>query len=128
MRPRNRSGRSFLSVDDAQQVLPPAVVAVGHGQVACLSLSARLLVFALDELKHQPNGGRGLTLMDVDHKDPLVSVASFGEQLKLLGQGRSAKAKEETLRGAALAEHVGKRARKGRKCGGFVKLMRLAAD
>jgi topoisomerase-4 subunit A len=128
MMARNRSGKSFLSVDDAQQVLPPAVVAAGHGQVACLSLSARMLVFALDELKHQPNGGRGLTLMDVDAKDPLVSVASFGEQLKLLGQGRSAKAKEESLRGAALAEHVGKRARKGRKCGGFVKLMRLAAD
>jgi topoisomerase-4 subunit A len=127
MMARNRSGKSFLSVDDAQQVLPPAVVASGHGQVACLSMSARLLVFALDELKHQPNGGRGLTLMDVDAKDPLVSVASFGEQLLLLGQGRSAKAKEESLRGAALAEYAGKRARKGRKCGGFVKLMRVAA-
>jgi len=127
MMARNRSGKSFLSVDDAQQVLPPAVVAAGHGQVACLSLSARLLVFALDELKHQPNGGRGLTLMDVDAKDPLVSVASFGEQLLLLGQGRGAKAKEETLRGAALAEHAGKRARKGRKVSGFVKLMRIAA-
>ena len=127
MMARNRSGKSFLSVDDAQQVLPPAVVASGHGQVACLSLSARLLVFALDELKHQPNGGRGLTLMDVDDKDPLVSVASFSEQLLLLGQGRSAKAKEETLRGATLAEHSGKRARKGRKASGFVKLMRVAA-
>jgi topoisomerase-4 subunit A len=127
MMARNRSGKSFLSVDDAQQVLPPAVVASGHGQVACLSLSARLLVFALDELKHQPNGGRGLTLMDVDDKDPLVSVASFSEQLLLLGQGRSAKAKEETLRGATLAEHSGKRARRGRKASGFVKLMRVAA-
>jgi topoisomerase-4 subunit A len=127
MMARNRSGKSFLSVDDAQQVLPPAVVGAGHGQVACLSLSARLLVFALDELKHQPNGGRGLTLMDVDDKDPLVSVASFSEQLLLLGQGRSAKAKEETLRGATLAEHAGKRARKGRKASGFVKLMRVAA-
>ena len=127
MMARNRSGKSFLSVDDAQQVLPPAVVASGHGQVACLSLSARLLVFALDELKHQPNGGRGLTLMDVDDKDPLVSVASFSDQLLLLGQGRSAKAKEETLRGATLAEHSGKRARKGRKASGFVKLMRVAA-
>ena len=127
MMARNRSGKSFLSVDDAQQVLPPAVVGAGHGQVACLSLSARLLVFALDELKHQPNGGRGLTLMDVDDKDPLVSVASFSEQLLLLGQGRSAKAKEETLRGATLAEHSGKRARRGRKASGFVKLMRVAA-
>ena len=40
-----------------------------HTQVACLALDGRLLVFALDELKLQPNGGRGLTLMDVDAKD-----------------------------------------------------------
>nr|HRH89192.1 DNA topoisomerase IV subunit A [Rubrivivax sp.] len=124
---RNRGGKSFLSIDDGQQLLPPAVVLPGHTQVACLALSARLLVFALDELKHQPNGGRGLTLMDVDTKDPLVSVASFGEQLLLLGQGRGAKPREEVLRGAALAEHAGRRARKGRKAGGFVKLMRVAA-
>ncbi len=99
-----------------------------HGQVACLSLGARLLVFPLDELKHQPNGGRGLTLMDVDAKDPLLSVASFADTLKLIGQGRSGKAKEELLRGAGLAEHVGKRARKGRKAAGFVKLLRVAAE
>jgi topoisomerase-4 subunit A len=124
---RNRSGKSFLSVDAAQQVLPPVAVEPGHVQVACLSLGARLLVFALDELKHQPNGGRGLTLMDVDAKDPLLSVASFGDALRLIGQGRSNKAKDEVLRAAALAEHVGKRARKGRKAGGFVKLLRVAA-
>ena len=124
---RNRGGKSFLTVDDAQQVLPPAVVAAGHTQAACLCSSARLLVFPLDELKHQPNGGRGLTLMDVDTKDPLVSVASFGEQLRLLGQGRGGKAKDETLRGSALVEHAGRRARKGRKVGGFVKLVRVVA-
>jgi len=103
------------------------VVAPAHTQVACLSLGARLLVFPLDELKHQPNGGRGLTLMDVDAKDPLLSVASFGDTLLLIGQGRSNKAKDEVLRAAALADHMGKRARKGRKASGFVKLLRLAA-
>jgi topoisomerase-4 subunit A len=114
-------------VDDAHQVLPPAVVSAGHSQVACLSVGARLLVFPLDELKHQPNGGKGLTLMDVDANDPLLSAASFGEQLRLAGLGRGAKAKEEVLRAAALAEHSGKRARKGRKAAGFVKLQRVIA-
>jgi topoisomerase IV subunit A len=125
---RNRSGRSFLSVDDANQVLPPVAVAAGHTQVACLSLGARLLVFPLGELKHQPNGGRGLTLMDVDAKDPLLSVASFAETLRLIGLGRSNKAKDELLRATGLTEHLGKRARKGRKAGGFVKLLRVAAE
>jgi topoisomerase-4 subunit A len=53
-------------------------------------------------------------------------VAAFGDALRLLGQGRSNKARDEVLRAAALAEHMGKRARKGRKAGGFVKLLRVA--
>ena len=124
---RNRGGKGFLSIDDGQQLLSPAVVAAGHTQVACLAASARLLVFALDELKHQPGGGRGLTLMDVDAEDPLLSVASFGEQLALQGDGRGGKAKQDTLRAAVLSDHLGKRARKGRKAGGFVKLRRVVA-
>ena len=108
-------------------MLPPTVVQATHTRVACLAVSGRLLVFALSDLKRQANGGRGLTLMDVDAKDPLLSVASFGDALRLIGQGRSNKAKDELLRAAALAEHAGKRARKGRKAGGFVKLLRVAA-
>jgi topoisomerase-4 subunit A len=123
---RNRGGKAFLSVEDGDEVLMPASVASGHSQVACLAQSGRLLVFALDELKLQTKGGKGLTLMEVDTKDPLVSVASFAEQLRLLGSGRGGKAKEESLRAASVAEHAGKRARKGRKVAGFVKLLRVA--
>jgi topoisomerase-4 subunit A len=125
---KQRGGKSFLSLEAGETMLAPAVVQPGHGQVACLSAGGRLLVFPLAELKLQPNGGRGLTLMDVDPKDPLLSVASFGPALKLIGQGRASKAKEEVLRAAAWAEHAGKRARKGRKAGGFVRLLRVAAE
>jgi topoisomerase IV subunit A len=123
---RNRGGKSFFSVDDAHEPLPPVAVAAAHTQVACLSLSTRLLVFPLDELKHQPNGGKGLTLMDVDDQDPLVSVTPCADQLRLLGLGRGGKPKDEMLKGAALDAHVGRRARKGLKCAGFVRLQRLA--
>ena len=41
-------------------------LADGHDQVACVSLGGPLLVFALAELKLQSNGGRGLTLIDLD--------------------------------------------------------------
>jgi topoisomerase IV subunit A len=110
---RHKGGKSFLTLEDGARLLPPS--AVGQAQrVACLSLSGRLLVFGLDELKLQPKGGRGLTLMEVDAKDPLVSVAAFGQQLLVQGTGRGGKAKEETLRGAALAAYEGKRARKGK--------------
>jgi len=122
---RQRGGKSFLSLEADEKPLPPSLVD-GASQVACLSLSGRLLVFALDELKLQSNGGRGLTLIDLDAKDALVSVAAFAQTLQVLGTGRGgAKPKDETLKGAALAEYVGKRARKGRKQDVMVKAMRV---
>jgi topoisomerase IV subunit A len=124
---RNRGGKAFLTLEAQDRVLPPVMVAASHNQVACLALDGRLLVFALDELKLQANGGKGLTLMDVDNKAPLVSAASCAQALLVQGSGRGGKPKEELLKGAALAEHVGKRARKGRKIDGFVKPQRVLA-
>ncbi len=122
---RNKGGKAFLTLDDSEQLLPPVLVAPRHSQVACLSADGRLLVFGLDELKRQPNGGRGLTLMDVDAKEPLRSVITCHEQVTVQGSGRGGKAKDEVLRNSGLASHLGKRARKGRKVDGLVKVTRL---
>ena len=122
---RQRAGKTFLTLEAGEHVLPPAPVAAAHQRVACLSLSGRLLVFALADLKRQANGGRGLTLMDVDAKDPLLSVAACGDTLTVHGSGRGGKAKEELLRGERLLAHEGKRARKGRKVEGLVRALRL---
>ncbi|HEV8689138.1 MAG TPA: DNA topoisomerase IV subunit A [Ideonella sp.] len=124
---RQRGGKSFLALEDKEHVLPPAVVLPAHGQVACLALSGRLLVYPLTELKLQAKGGRGLTLMDVDAKDPLLSVATCADGLRVLGTGRGGKAKDELLKGTALAGHVAKRARKGHKVDGILKPMRVLA-
>jgi topoisomerase-4 subunit A len=124
---RQRGGKAFLALEDKEHVLPPAVVLPAHGQMACLSLSGRLLVYPLGELKLQSKGGRGLTLMDVDAKDPLLSVASFAEALRVLGTGRGGKARDELLKGSTLADHAGKRARKGHKVEGFLKPLRVVA-
>ena len=130
MQGRNRAGKAFLTLDDGQQLLQPRIVNTAppqaHQQVACLAADGRLLVFALSELKLQPGGGRGLTLMDVDAASPLLSVAPFAEQLVVQGSGRGGKPKEELLKGATLAGHQGKRARKGRKLEGLLKVLRLA--
>jgi topoisomerase-4 subunit A len=122
---RQRGGKSFLSLEDGERPLPP--VDAGGPQVACVSLSGRLLVFGIDELKLQPNGGRGLTLMDLDAKDALVSVAVFAQALQVRGSGRGGKAKEDTLRGAALAAYAGKRARKGKLVEGMKAQRAVAA-
>ncbi|MFL6664112.1 MAG: DNA topoisomerase IV subunit A, partial [Rhizobacter sp.] len=56
---RQRGGKGFLSLEAGEKPLPPSI-ADGQERVACVSLSGRLLVFPLAELKLQPNGGRGL--------------------------------------------------------------------
>jgi topoisomerase IV subunit A len=125
---RNRAGKSFLSLEEADKVLPPVPVASDHRQVACLAADGRLLVFGIDELKLQPGGGKGLTLMDVDAKAPLVACVSFDQALRVLGGGRGGKPKEELLKNSALAEHVGKRARKGKVVAGIKATLLQAAN
>jgi len=116
---RQRGGKSFLDLEGDERPLPPSLVAEGTTRSACLSLNGRLLVFALDEVKRQSKGGRGLTLIDLDAADRLVSVAAFGDALQVLGATRAGKPKEEVLRNSALAAYVGKRARKGRALSGW---------
>ncbi len=123
---RQRGGKTFLALEAGEKPLPPAPADAAQ-HVACLSLSGRLLVFGLDELRLQPKGGRGLTLMDLEAKDALVSAAAFGPALQVLGTGRGGKPKEELLKGAALEGYRGKRARKGRKVEGMVKPLRVVA-
>jgi len=66
-----------------------------------------------------------LTLIDLDPKDALVSVAAFTDALQVLGQGRGGKPKDELLKPPALLSYAGKRARKGRKQDVMVKAMRV---
>ena len=127
---RHKGGKTFLALEEGEKPLAPSVVPGGEllaTQLACLSASGRLLVFPLDELKHQPKGGRGLTLMDLAAKESLASVAAFTQVLRVLGSGRGGKAKDEALKGAALAAHVGRRARKGKLVEGMKALRVLAS-
>ena len=125
MHGRNKAGKAFLTLADDERVLPPVVVNAAHTQVACLAQDGRLLVFGIDELKLQSAGGKGLTLMDVEATTPLISVATFVSSITVLGSGRGGKAKEEGLKGVHLEPHLGKRARKGRKVEGLLKVLRL---
>jgi hypothetical protein len=111
---RQRGGKAFLTLEAGEQPLPPALASAGglDDQVACLSANGRLLVFPLSDLKLQPNGGRGLTLMDLEPPDSLASVAVFSQALRIEGTGRGGKARDELLKGASLAVYLSKRARK----------------
>jgi topoisomerase-4 subunit A len=122
---RQKGGKAFLTLEPNERCLPPLPVAPEHRQVACLCGSGRLLVFGLDELKHQPNGGRGLTLMDLDEADSLAAVTTFGAVLKLVGTGRGGKPREDTLRAPSLEVHLNKRARKGKPLASSMAVVRM---
>ena len=125
---RQKGGKGFLTLDEGDSVLPPVRVQPAHTQVACLTQDGRMLVFGLDELKLQSNGGRGLTLMETEPtKAPLVSVATVHQGVRVIGAGRGGKPKEEDVRNSAYAAHVGKRARKGKAVDAFQKVSRVQA-
>ncbi len=126
---RQRGGKAFLTLEAGEQPLPPALASAGSldDQVACLSANGRLLVFPLSDLKLQPNGGRGLTLMDLEPPDALASAAVFSQALRIEGTGRGGKARDELLKGASLAVYLSKRARKGKPQDAIPKALRLAA-
>jgi topoisomerase IV subunit A len=127
---RQRGGKTFLSLEGDERPLVPAPVTAGEAtglQLACLSQQGRLLMFPVEELKHQPKGGRGLTLMDLEPRDRLVAVAVATTQLVVHGTAlRGGKPKDELLRGAALQAHLGKRARKGKAVEGVKAPQRLS--
>jgi topoisomerase-4 subunit A len=125
---RQRGGKTFLALSEGEHPLPPGIVMEGAAQLACVSLSGRLLIFPLDEVKLQPKGGRGLTLIDVDDKDALVSVAAFNDALLVHGSTKAGKPREVLLKGAALSEHIGKRARKGKMVAGMKAQRAVAAQ
>jgi topoisomerase-4 subunit A len=126
---RQKAGKTFLALDQGETpLLAPVPGDAVAPQLGVLSAQGRLLSFPLDELKHQPKGGKGLMLMDLEAKDSVVSVACFTTQLRVLGSGRGGKPRDEVLKNQSLAAHAGKRARKGKAVEGLQKVARLATD
>jgi len=118
MMTRNKAGKAFVGIDakfpSGDAPLGAAKVSVGMKQVACLSESAKLLVFPLDELKRLPAGGKGVILMGLDGKETLASAIAVGpEGATYTGVGRAGKPTELNLDAKTLKTFVGNRARKG---------------
>ena len=118
MMTRNKAGKAFVGVDTkfpgGDAPLGAAKVSVGMKQVACLSESAKLLVFPLDELKRLPAGGKGVILMGLDAKETLASAIAVGpEGATYSGAGRAGKPTELNLDAKTLKTFMGNRARKG---------------
>jgi topoisomerase-4 subunit A len=94
--------------------------------VACLSEKGRLLVFGMDELKTLSNGGRGVTLIELEDKEKLLAVQPISQKgVTVHGTWAGAKPRAVDLSASGLAVHFGKRARKGKPLVAKIKVMSL---
>ena len=111
---RVKAGKAFLTVEGQESALPP-VPAPDHASahVLVVSQQARLLAFALDELK-QMGRGRGLQLLALDDGDALAAlgVVNSGRALLTVQIPRSGRLDEVRL---PLDEFIGKRGRRGKE-------------
>jgi topoisomerase-4 subunit A len=113
---KTRQGKDFMRVDEGAQAQRPFVFTSSMEYVAALSSDSRLLLFALEELPERNNGGVGVQLLALPEKLTLAAVAlTDGKTLVVSGIRRKNRALE-TLNEKQLADHIGKRAQRGRVC------------
>ncbi len=112
---RTRGGKAFMTLDAGHLPLAPRPLPDKASAIACLSEKGRLLVFGLDEIKTLHGGGRGVILMELEKNEKLVAAEPISQRgVIVAGTGRGGKAQELTLSASGLADHIGKRARKGK--------------
>src|SRR5882672_10877666 len=110
---KTRQGKDFMKVDEGARARPPVKFSEGKF-VAALSSDARLLVFPLEEVPERPNGGVGVQLLSLPEGISLTSLAvTDGKSLVVSGIKRKNRA-AATLDQKQLAEHIGRRAQRGR--------------
>ena len=110
---KTRQGKDFMKVDEGALAQKPLVFQKA-AFVACLSSDARLLLFPLEEVPERPNGGVGVQLLSLPEGISLASLAlTDGKSLVVSGIKRKNRA-VATLDAKQLAEHIGKRAQRGR--------------
>ncbi|MDB5763348.1 MAG: parC [Herminiimonas sp.] len=126
---RTKGGKAFVTLDEGDEPLAPRTLDDKVGAIACLSEKGRLLVFGLDEIKTLSGGGRGVILIELDKNEKMLAAQPINQRGVLVsGTGRGGKAQEVALSASGLANHIGKRARKGKALESRIKPAMLAAQ
>ncbi len=128
MASRLKGGKSFITLDDGDVPLEPKIIPVAASAVACLTEGTRLLVFGLDEMKTLTKGGTGVKLIELEGKDKLLAVQPITQRgVVVSGIGRGAKPQDVSLGATGLADHFGKRSRKGKALASKLKPVKMTA-
>jgi topoisomerase-4 subunit A len=124
---RLKGGKSFITLDEGAEPLPPRIVVDTAGAVACLSEKGRVLVFGIDEMKVLTNGGRGVILMELEPKETLLAAQPITQKgVNVIGTWAGSKPRTVELFASGLEPHFGKRARKGKPLSAKLKAQDLA--
>lgn len=113
---RQKAGKQFVQLDTDDALIRPVIDAKASQQrLLCLTEQGRALVFAIDDLRQLKQGGRGVSLMDCDAKDPLTAIAAHTPlTVTIRGLARGSKAVQRELNMRDLAAYEARRGRKGK--------------
>ncbi len=125
---RQRAGKAFLNVGEAEKCLAPETIGEAVREIAALSSGRRLLVFPLVEVNALSGGGKGVILMRLHEGETLLGVRAVAGTLKVKGKGRGDKVSFATVTSAELEGYRGSRARSGRVLQGSLKSVAGFAD
>jgi topoisomerase-4 subunit A len=110
---RQRAGKQFVTVDEAESVRSPVAIPAAATEVAALSEEGRLLVFPLDEVKELPSGGRGVMAMKLHEGETMLGVRPVEDPVRIaILRGEKRVAVEVDAK--SIEHYRGARARTGR--------------
>ncbi len=110
---RIRAGKAFMTLQEGETVLRPALVPNAAEYAVTLSEKGRMLLFPVDELKEMARG-RGVILMGLDTDEKMTAAGFCGSKsVTVTGLSRSGNERSAIVSGADLQKHILHRARKG---------------
>ena len=110
---RVRAGKTFMTIQEGEQVLRPALVPDQPEMAVTLSEHGRMLLFPAAELKELARG-RGITLMGLDAGEKMTVVGfAHANSVSVTGTSRAGSEKTVRVSGEHLQKHIVHRARKG---------------
>lgn len=114
---RQKAGKTFLSLEDNETLLPPVRLQAGDTHCAVLSDSGRFHVFAIDEIKTLAGGGRGVQCLPLKDAEQLIAIVplSIGDAIEVSGIGRGGKSQTLLLKSQDVQGRIGRRGARGRE-------------
>ena len=110
---RMKAGKQFLTLDDGDVPLKPAVFFPPMDRILCVSAEGKALAMNLTEAKVLKNGGRGVIMMGFEKGDHLMQAIAYSSGVAIAGTGRGGKQIDREMSRRELAGYEGNRARKG---------------